>query len=303
MKPRYILPLLLAGSLFSCMDDQVEAPSFEVTTNQVSYAVGDSVAFRLDGDPNVITFYSGETGKEYQNRDRTELTGGKLELEFESQVLYGSQTNNLRLMASNDFSGIYTPEEVSKATWQDISSRFTFATAPSGALGVRTKSGKVDVTGLLAPGKPIFFAFKYVGEKPPGSTPTQRTWRLYTFDLSNSFPNGTSSSVSNLVSTGWTSVDFTNPASKWVYTSTLVYFNPASTLEASEEWAISKALNPNKVSPDQGTPIKEYSLSKPSFKYAYTAPGEYTATFVASNATIYGQKTVVKEVKVLVTGR
>ncbi|MGV3540319.1 MAG: DUF5017 domain-containing protein [Rufibacter sp.] len=299
MKLNYLFSLLLAGTLFSCVDEEVEMPSLNVTTDKATYAVGDSVTFKLDGNPDIITFYSGETGKEYQNRERTELSGGKLELQFESQALYGRQSNYISLLASTNFSGIYTPEEVAKATWVDISNRFTFATAAPGTIGVRTQSGKADVSDQLVSGKPVFFAFKYVGS--PSPTPTQWLWRLYSFNLTNSFPNGTSAAVSNLTSTGWTSVDFTNPVSKWTYTSTLVYFHPNSTLEASEEWAISKPLNPNKVSPDRGTPIKEYSLSKPVYKYAYTKAGTYTATFVASNASIYGQETVVKEVTVTVT--
>ncbi|MFC6997267.1 DUF5017 domain-containing protein [Rufibacter roseus] len=298
MKAKYLYLLLLLGILSSCEDQEVEAPNFNVSVVDAEVQIGDSARFSFSGDPDIITFYSGENGNEYKNRERTELTGGKLELEFINQVLYGTQVNNLRLVASTDFSGTYTPEEVAKATWVDISDRFTWSTGSG--LGPIVNSGKKDITDLLVSGKPIYLAFKYVGEKPAGTSPTQRTWRIHAFNVTNSFENGSTAPVATLTTAGWTSVDFLNPASKWVYTSTLVYFNPFSTLEASEEWAISKPLNPNKVSPDRGTPIKEYTLSKPTHSYAYSAPGTYTATFVASNVHINGQKTVVKEVEVTV---
>ncbi len=298
MKAKYLYLFLLLGVLSSCEDNEVEAPNFNVSVIKAEIQVGDSARFSFSGEPDVVTFYSGENGKDYQNRERTELTGGKLQLEFESQALYGRQSDYISLLVSTDFNGNYMSEEVSKATWVDISNRFTFATAAPGTIGTRTMSGQVDLSDLLASGKPIYFAYKYVGG--PSLTPTQWLWRLHAFNLTNSFPNGNSALVSNLSTTGWTSVEFVNPVSKWYFTSALVYFHPNSTKEASEEWAISKALNPNKVSPDRGTAIKEYTLSKEAHSYIYSEPGTYTATFVASNVTIHGQKTVVREVEVTV---
>ncbi|GGK62440.1 DUF5017 domain-containing protein [Rufibacter glacialis] len=298
MKIKHLYLLLLLSALSSCIDNEVTPPKFDVKVNNEKAKAGDSIRFTFSGDPDIITFYSGEDGNEYKNRERTELTGGKLELEFVTQVLYGTQNNNLRLFASTDFSGIYTSEEVSKASWVDLTDRFTWSTGAG--VGPSVPSGKKDITDLLASGKPIFLAFKYVGQKPTGTTPTQRTWRVHGFDVTNTFQNGTTSNVATLATAGWTSVEFTNPASKWVFTSTLVYFTTGSTLEASEEWAISKPLNPNKVSPDRGTPIKEYTLSKLFHNHVYKEPGTYKATFVASNVTIDGQQSVVKEVDVTV---
>ncbi|RNI29924.1 DUF5017 domain-containing protein [Rufibacter immobilis] len=300
MKFKYLFYLLLPLSFYSCQDTEVEAPTFDVKPTSLQYKLGDSVRFNFTGDPDFLTFYSGEIGKEYQNRDRVELTGGKLELEFETQTLYGRDTDYISLLASTNFSGTYTPEEVTKATWVDISNRFTFATAAPGAVGVRTMSGKVDVTDLLANGQPIYFAYKYVGKASTTTKTSQWLWRLYAFNVTNSFPNGNSTLVSTLATTDWVSVDFANPTSKWIYTSALVYFNPFSTLDASEEWAISKPFNPNKVTPDRGVAIKEFSRRKSSHAYLYSKPGTYKVVFVATNGTIDGQKSMVKELEITV---
>lgn len=61
--------------------------------------------------------------------------------------------------------------------------------------------------------------------------------------------------------------------------------------------------NGTAVSPDKGTNLKSFSDNKmDSYSYRYKTAGSYTATFVATNRTVYGTaKTVVVNIPVTVT--
>ncbi len=298
---KHISGLLFFVFLFSCVEDyEVETPSFEVATDKLEYNAGDSVIFHLEGEPDIITFYSGETGQEYRYRYRTERESGKTEVEFVSRVLYGTQTNNMLVMASSDFSGDYNASHVTAANWQDISSRFTLpsANAPGYAYSLDTPSGKVDISDLLVSGKPLYFAFKYAGRKAPDEDPTaktQRTWRITTFNMTATFDDNEVSTLANLSTAGWLAVDVIPSVGAWTIASPVQY-NPNGCLTDAESWVISKPLYPNKATPDNGKAIKNYSQRRDSFGYRYNKPGEYTVTFEASNATYKGQKTVVREI-------
>lgn len=302
----YSLALISALLLSACNKDEVTTPDFSVEVNKKEVKVNDSITFTFSGTPDVITFYSGEKNREYQYKDRIKLLGGKKELTIKSQVTYGRQTDNLRLMVSSNFDGNYTVESLKAATWTDITSRFTWSVSPAGVLGPQTTSPTVDVSDLFVDGKPLFFGFKYQGEATTtGTTTSQRGWRIYDFNLNNTFPDGTVAQIATRATGGWQPINVTdavlaNGNSKWVYISTMFYYDPASSLLASEGWYITKALLADGISPDKGVPIKEYSQRRESYNYAFSVPGTYKVTFVGSNVNYTGQKQVVREVEIKV---
>ena len=60
------LILLLAG----CDKDlKITAPEFEVTTDAPAYKAGEEVTFVFTGQADNISFYSGEPGADYANRE------------------------------------------------------------------------------------------------------------------------------------------------------------------------------------------------------------------------------------------
>lgn len=299
-KLRHIASILLAATLVSCNKrDKLDTPGFDVSTAKTTFKKGDSVVFKFSGSPDIITFYSGEPGYEYQYRNRTELEGGTTNLSFSTRVLYGTQENNLRVMASNNFSGNYDTNNIKAATWVDITSRFTLSTG-SGTATVETPSGVSNISDLLTPGKPIYLAFYYVGYGPLNSA-QQRTWRIMSFNLSNSYPDGSVVSLANLGSAGWIPVNVKNPANVWTVQSTLVFFDPKSSLVESEDWVISKPFFVSRVEPDKGVAIKEYMARKTEHVYTYTKAGTYKVTFVAANTNAKEVKPVVKELEITVT--
>lgn len=302
-KLRSIAALMMVPFIWSCTKTNVEAPKFDVSTDKTEYKVGDSITFKINGDPDIITFYSGEKGKEYQYKDRSNVTDGTLGLEIKTQVLYGTQPNNLRLVYSTDFNGTYDTTNVRKATWTDITNRFTLSTAAAGAVGAQVSSGVVNISDIVATNKPMYFAFKYVGDKvPSGTTTTQRTWRIYNFDLNNTLPDGSVLNVASINTGSWLALDFVNTANKWTVqgTAPALFFTPASTLNPSEDWVISKALFPTGVNPDLGTAIKSYIQKLSTYRYAFSKAGTYTVTFVAANGGKSGSESVVKQLTITV---
>jgi hypothetical protein len=55
----------------SCEREKVSVPSLEVSVTSATYKAGDTVTFNFKGNPDNITFYSGEPGHQYEHRDRT----------------------------------------------------------------------------------------------------------------------------------------------------------------------------------------------------------------------------------------
>ncbi|EHQ26825.1 DUF5017 domain-containing protein [Mucilaginibacter paludis] len=300
-KVKYIIGLMLLPLIFSCKKSAIQLSAFDVQTAKTEYKAGDTVTFKFSGDPDIISFYSGEKGKEYKFKDRTTVAG-VLGLEIKTQVLYGTQANNLSLLYSTDFNGLYDTTSVRKATWTDITSRFTLSTAAGGAVGTQTSSGVVNISDLAASGKPIYFAFKYWGDKAPGTTSTQRTWRVYNFNLTNTLPDGSVLNVSTIGTASWLALDFANPANKWAIQTSdpVLAFAPASSLIVSEDWALSKPMFATNVSPDVPTVIKTYLNQLSSYKYVFTTAGTYTVTFVATNGGNDGSGSVVKQLTITV---
>lgn len=304
---KYLLGLVVLPFLAFCTKDNVADPSFDVTVEKLQYKVNDTVKFKFGGNADLITFYSGEKGREYQYRERDFIPDGKKELQIETRVTYGTQKDNLKLMVSSDFKGIYDSVAVKNATWIDITNKFKLS---SGAgLADVLKSDKVDISDVLVPGKPVFFAFKYFATStpPPATTTTQRGWRITMFNLSLKYPDVPEVSLANLTNAKWTSVNFRDGLdaagkSKWIFFATagMINYDPKSSLNESEAWAITKGFLPDNAAPDKGVPIKEYSLRGDSYAYSFAKKGVYKVTFVASNVNYNGQKSIVKEVEITI---
>src|SRR5690606_17778052 len=87
------------------------------------------------------------------------------------------------IMYSTDFDGTDNYENVSAATWIDITDRFTLASSASFPLGW-LNGGEEDIKDILSPGKPFYIGFKYF--LPPYSgtaVPLRRWWRIQNFKL------------------------------------------------------------------------------------------------------------------------
>lgn len=332
MRRSYIIAIA-ALALAACNKKQdVPSPTFSVTAVKnngsapASFAPGDTVNFKFTGNPNIITFYSGEVGKRYQYINRTQAVG-TAQLQFTSQRANGTQTGSLSLLVSADFKGValktlagvqvrdtaVTNANIAAATWTDITSRATIPTTTTA-----TASGVIDLSDIAKQGKPVYLAFKYNA----ASGTIQNKWTITNFAINNVLGDGTSYTIANLnspakplsnygvasFSPGW-AVSF-DPAKdansyNWVYTDgtslVITGATTAATATASAEaWAITGPVDLTKVTPDAGVAIKAIIAQLPNYPYVYALAGGYNAVFVATNATADDSKTTVQQVSVTV---
>ncbi|ADY50609.1 hypothetical protein Pedsa_0020 [Pseudopedobacter saltans DSM 12145] len=309
-----ILSILTIATTFlfsSCQKDEPENVKFDVTTEKNEIAVSDSVTFNLQGNPDLISFYSGEPGKEYKYRDRIFEEGSKLELTVASRVLNGSQADNVKLLYSNSFSGIYSAAGIKNEEWTDISNKFTWSVSPGTNTSAAdyTTSAPVDITDLLVKDKPIYFGFKYESQAAASNALGGKTWRIPRFDLVNISKDGVRTTIATVHTAGFTSIPIiasTDPTQAWVFaqnsaTDRFLTFVPSKRSEAHLYWAVSSSFLPGTVTPDKSKTIKAYlDEMKSTYKYKFSRPGTYIVTFIAKNANGKGSKEVVKEIEIVV---
>ena len=269
---------------------KLDSVDLGVTTASTSYNAGDTVNFMFSGQPDMITFYSGEPGHNYQYRERT-IAQGSLQVQFTSYAQYGSQDSTLHLLASTDFNGNYDSADIYKATWTDVTGQAILST------GTDTASGIIDISADTAANKPVYFAFKYRGD----TGTTQKTWTITNFQMNLLLADSSVTSVATMANAGWKGVNIENGAAVWsISSSQLKIAGGNASAAANEDWVITSPLITNKVSPDQGIAIKNITQKLPEFSYIYTKPGSYNATFVATSATADGVNTLVKTVPITI---
>lgn len=185
MKFKYYTMLL--GALLmaaSCNDKlEIEAPDFDVTTASTTYKAGEPIKFNITGgDSHMIYFYPGETLNDYDSKEGrvVDVSGEGATMQFSSSVQLGSQANQLSLLYSTNFNGDYSSlASVKAATWTDITSRFALGTNAT-----FKATGAKDISDLLIPGQPIYFAFKYI-TKPQATNGLARQWFIQTLAITS----------------------------------------------------------------------------------------------------------------------
>lgn len=292
------LSLFLITAIFSaCEKLEMDSPNFDVVPGKLNYKVGDTVRFSITGEANHLTFYSGENGFMYQHKDRTsaEVTP---RVQFTTTRASSGQLNTLQLLATTDLTDV-DASSVASATWVDLTSRATLSTG-----GTNTSSGVLDLSDLLASGKPVSFAFKFAA-----STGTvQPTWTINAFNLTNVMPSGLVTTLATVSTAKFTKVDLENPAASWNF-----IFNSSSAITGitiaggnaasagNLDYMVTRPIQLNRVAPDLGLSIRDLSGNMISeHTHVYKNPGTYKVTFVGINQTSEERKEQVKEVEVTI---
>ncbi|WP_345953989.1 DUF5017 domain-containing protein [Mucilaginibacter sp. PAMB04168] len=311
----YITLFMLATVFASCQKDLSTGDTdFTVSVDKSTLALGDTARFRFNGNPDIVTFYSGEAGKRFEYSGRATADGTPV-LTFNSVRASGTQPNSLQLMVSTDFKGVAkgdtvtTKANIAAATWTDITSRATLSSGSTSA----TPSGAINLSDFASAGKPVFFAFKYNA----AAGTIQNRWTITSFSIKNELSDGTTYEIANLNSSttpyqiygvdtfspGWAGYTLQNTY-LWNITSTQLMITGATTAatakETAEAWAIIGSINLRKVVPDVGVLIKNptQSLSASAFTYKYAAKGSFNAVFVGGSIDVNREKFVQKSVKV-----
>jgi hypothetical protein len=179
MKFKYYILLSGLFMLASC-ETEIETPDFQVSTASPVYHVGENIIFNMEGHADMIAFYSGEPLNAYEFKDGRviDVAGQGATLQFTSAVTGGTQADQLTFLASTDFDGNYDNlASVQAATWIDITDRFNIGTTATFA-----SSTTQDISDLLVPGKPIYFAYRYL-TRPQETNGLARTWMIQGFLL------------------------------------------------------------------------------------------------------------------------
>lgn len=308
--------LLLLHS--ACNKMELEDVDFSVVPDKTVVVVGEPVVFQIDGNPNFITFFSGEDGHKYVNRNRVELDPSEIEksaLSFTVDSKYGTQKEALKVYLSKDFPGLTQRDTVGDRNliqthpWNDITVDCKIAD------GKVTKVVDFDLKEYQGG---LVLAFQFKGDTQ--STP-QRTIILTDLLISNQLRNG------SVVETKGDGMNFScfdiqpsnaeNNCYKKVVSGSLVQgtwslielaklnkiqMQGGTTAHATwannDDWLISEKIKLNSCTPDTGESIKDINRSLTSYSYSFAAPGTYTVSFLAGNANVDGSKIVLKEVTI-----
>ncbi|WP_129717432.1 DUF5017 domain-containing protein [Pedobacter sp. SYP-B3415] len=311
----YLLSLLLLFAAACDKSMDVSAPGFEVTGYSVKNAIDSagnavkSVTFTFSGNADVVSFYSGETLRDYAFKDGRIVKTKNVQMSFSSNCKLNSGTaalnNQLSVVASTNFSGQLTDEAVQAATWKDISDRFQLS--PLVTTDNFLPSGTADMSDLFEKGKPLYIAFKYV--TPPQTTAIRHTqWRIRdyllarTTDLGVNVLGSQSASPWNMYHKG----PVESGRSSNTTTQIILRGNnsAANFSQPTEDWAVSPALQITEDTdngPDRPFAIKNrIELPLTSYSFNYVKPGKYKAVFVATNVTSGQEVQVVKSIDLVI---
>lgn len=318
----YLILFAITIFLFSCRKDNVEDVVFTVSTSDTTFRVADSVRFMISGNPDVITYYSGEAGNNYDYRDRTSKEGGTLNFSFQTRVenvdgFTALASGALKVLVSTNFKGTYSTSTdplvaasadsamSNSAIWTDISSRFFIPT--TGTINTFYSSNEVNISDLVTSSSaPLNIAFKYIAPTTPALGANGIT--IGSLLMYSSYPDGTITNfnlvpaASGNVSAIWKMVKAANTANTWTPSSTQLKYTSTLTTAFSEDWAISNAFYPKTAIPDKGKTLKNIANNPlTNFAYKFSAPGRYKLVFVASNNRANDQKKVLKEIILTIT--
>jgi hypothetical protein len=310
MKKILFAILGLSMTTTACKKMQVDAPDLQITPQSTTLKAGDTAVFNFTGYADYISFYSGEPGRNYDKKDSFTKAGANPEFQFSSAASApgtGITTgNNLSILVSTDFNGIYDTANVRKATWTDITSRATLATTTT-----TVASPVINLNDLKVEGKSMYVAYRYITSNPALK---QRQWTISNFVFRSRFPDGSvytqATSNSDAV---FTPVNIAGDSATWVAGTTLVHTGLNANYPSDEDWAITKAFDLSKATSLDATrgssdalgvvTVKNLALTGTvpvNFKWKYATAGTYNAVFVMRNSTAKESKEVVQRFTITV---
>jgi predicted heme/steroid binding protein len=315
---KYILFFGICLLLACNKDNELSTPDFEVSTTAATYKKGEAVLFTFKGNPQLISVYTGESGKDYTYREgRTQDVSG-LNLAFSSAVANDGagtpQTGMFSLQVSSNFNGDYASfANLQAATWTDVTDRLPKQEAATTATStLATPAEGIDLSDLRVAGKPLYIAFRY-NIRPQSINGIWRIWTFQGFSLTGNTTSG-KQTLGNMTSTAFRVVqknpEITSRTATSATTLTLRHtdlaLDPGAAETATENWIISQAFsNVNRIDfgPDLSTPIQggTSAVEKKDFSYTFAKAGQYSVYFVAANVSLNGKMETVRKVDLTIT--
>lgn len=336
-----ILATVLAFVGVSCKDALFNEVSLDIRVEQGQQAVmdgnvvtvkkGEPVTFLFDGNADFISFFSGEKGAKYINRNRTSFSTEELvsmKLEFNVKSSYGAVENSFRMLYSDKFPGISQTDFeadsvlVENFEWMELVPQESLP-----RISGQTTVHSVDLSQYI--GIPMTLAVCY---KQPRISPTlgATTVDFSDFKIVNSLKDGTEEIVyANQL--GFTPLNMLNkwdvPSYEELGDNREYGSNDGSlknviglwNLKASNvslgnfsfnggwtgdeavtpkmySWLVSSPMQFNICNPDNGVKIKDSSMALTSYTYTYEKIGIYDAVFLARNINMDSETEQVKHI-------
>lgn len=307
------LILLLIGCDRNSVDNVVFGLRLQNDINTIY--TDEFVTFEFEGNPDYLSFFSGEYGSKYANSNRTKLELDSLGVSYTARQNYSDPADYsnkaiLHVLISEDFDGNYTPDGISAANWTELS-----GTEP-GQLQVpipKTNStlSNIDYTAAdLTPykDKRIFFALRYAAAAHTGTRYAgQPRIDITNLRMDKREPDKNIQSITDLVSEWGFKPVFVKSTSQQKYNvaKASLLFQPTSDhqKDSIDIWMVSQKLDFTSVQPDRGIAIKSINARLANYQFMYSKPGTYTASFVATNSNKWNSTHVVREITFTVKER
>ena len=309
---KLIFIALIYTSIVSCNREIEISPGleeFQVSTDKTVYKVNEEVMFNLKGNPDIISFYSGELYSQYDYRESREIILDKATVSFSSTYPDATSTSVLqnpefKVLVSTDFNNIYNYENINVANWTDITSKFNISTSGTAAVA----AGAYQISDLAIEGKPLYIAFKYASKKQEEfGKVRRRTITLFNMTGISVFGDHILGDPS---SSNFRLVEKSDDAKTLsTLSATTITFNghsrslPTDPDPETDTWVVSKAFDLGQLDNGPDRPVAIKGNQDPALTnhiYAFAKAGEYTVTFVGINANVSGRKEVVRQLKITV---
>lgn len=296
-------------------DFDVQVEEFDVQTESVEVNVGEEVVFSFSGDPDFINFYSGERGNDYAYREGR-VEDAEILLSFQSSITTNresDQDDQLSVQISQNFDGEFNIEAVEAADWTDITQEFTVVSHAdvSGTQSGWIGSGKANISPYIEEGKPLYIAFRYVAMPRSTHGLTPNFLRVRNFLLESIDDEGGTSTIAEQSTAGLVPPKAlveseTYRPNRGSVTAAQINFisnqSPAFDDVEHSAWAITDLFEIQKamdLGPDKAVSIKTVAdITPPSYTHTYTKEGKYTAVFIAKNANVNDEQTVMKTIEI-----
>ena len=310
------LPVLFSGCTH---DDILYDVDYNVTlAPENTYYAGDPVTFNFSGEVDNLLFYSGESGHEYQYRDRYSISmdmvkSATLHLEIQPRYGYGS----LQVWYSSSFTGLDGSdgaadraamaqlEEGGMSGWTPL----TIWDDENKETSLITTSVDFDITSAK---ENFSLAFLW---NHTDITQVQRHYWVngYISVEADGIGTITTDLSSLLMTTVMMNEEIEDPYYKNKGDGSIVLDGTqdinfqgiaANKLEYPlKGWVVTTPQALNAVSNDTGTVIKNMQNYMSSYSYTFEEPGTYTVTFVGRNVNYVGISEEIKELTVIIVNR
>lgn len=296
---------------------EVTVPTFDVKADKAVVRVGERAVFNFEGDADIISFYSGDEGSDYDYKSTNRILPAEMYMSFTIMTSSGTagypNPARLPIYYSTDFSGDYTLEAVQSATWTEVTDLFKMPTD----VGQQIPSGAVCMTDFFGESDHLYLAMFYQVDaydaSAAGGEGNGRTqWNVMSFTIEGQTQNE-AGVLYEPATMGWQfvyeqgyydedGVQCESCSMPDINTSRVLFRSEYRPTVTHKVWCISGRIDKQddvNLGFDRPTSIKSYAdPSMTSYYHIYNTPGTYTATFIGVNASVYGREEVIRQVDV-----